>query len=394
MSEQRHSRAATPFSRRTFLGVMGGAAATAVLTACGQDAKGGASTPTSDASPSSSRPAKLGGDLNLYVWEGYDKPADMAAWLTKNDINLHVKYITTPEEVPTILKGAGGGDWDMSYGDNVVMDYYEQLGLLRLLTVEDLPQLDGLLPVFKKPPFTNADGKFRGIPWTWGFSGLTYRSDRVAEPKSWEDLLKPAAKGKVATVDGALNNVALACIAVGIDPDGLTKADLEGEVASYLKSLLGQMKVIASSIGDQISLLTSGDIDYMSVGLKFMDAETAAAGVETKTIVPKEGAIGWADTTFITATAPHLDNAMAFGARLLDPQFCADANSDILQGPGVEASIELLSAEAKEQYPYDDLDHYLSDTLTFNQGWPHEPDGDKATYQDVLNLWQNLKSAV
>ena len=32
-----------------------------------------------------------------------------------------LKYITQPEEVPTVLKGPGGDKWDMSYGDNVVL---------------------------------------------------------------------------------------------------------------------------------------------------------------------------------------------------------------------------------------------------------------------------------
>lgn len=376
-------------TRRTFLTALGATAAAAALGACSSSATSSGGPATSP----SPLPTTLGGDLNLYVWEGYDKPADFEAWLKKNDITLHTKYITQPEEVPTILKGPGGEQWDMSYGDNVVLDYYEELGLLRPLSATEMPSLNGLLPVFKKPPFTNEEGNFRGIPWTWGFTGLTYRSDRVAAPASWHDLLQPAATGKVATIDGALNNVALACLAVGISPDTLTKSQLEGEVTSYLTSLLGQVKTLAPSIGDQISLLVSGDVDYMVAGLKFMDAATAEKGVETSTVVPSEGAIGWADTTFVTATAPNLANAVAFGARLLDPTVNAAANSDLLQGPGVAAAIDKLTPEAKKQYPYDDLDTYLNETLTFNQGFPHQPDGDRATYQDVLNTWQQVKTA-
>jgi spermidine/putrescine transport system substrate-binding protein len=255
-----------------------------------------------------------------------------------------------------------------------------------------MPGLDGLLPFFKQPPFTTADGHYHGIPWTWGFTGLTYRSDRADAPQSWEDLLQPSLKGKVSTIDGALNNVALASLAVGIDPDELTTSQLEGDVTDYLQRLLGQMRTLAPSIGDQISLLVSGDVDYMVAGLKFMDAETAGKGVQTQTIVPQEGAIGWADTTFVTASAPHPANALAYGAHLLEPSVNAAANSELLQGPGVQSAIPKLTPEAKKQYPYDDLDHYLSEELTFNRGFPHEPDGDRATYQQVLDLWQRLKT--
>ena len=59
-----------------------------------------------------------------------------------------------------------------------------------------------------------------------------------------------------------------------------------------------------------------------------------------------------------------------------------------LQGPGVEASIPMLSADAKALYPFDDIDNYLNNTLTFNRGWPHEPDGDRATYDQVIAAWE------
>ena len=89
----------------------------------------------------------------------------------------------------------------------------------------------------------------------------------------------------------------------------------------------------------------------MVVGLTFMDAETAAKGVTTKTIVPSEGAIGWADTTFVTPTAPNPQNAYAFVNHVLDPKQNAKANSELLQGPGVAASIPMLSADGEGALP-------------------------------------------
>ena len=80
----------------------------------------------------------------------------------------------------------------------------------------------------------------------------------------------------------------------------------------------------------------------MVVGLTFMDAETAKKGVKTKTVVPSEGAIGWADTAFVTPTAPNPQNALAFVEPPARPDANANANSELLQGPGVEASIPML----------------------------------------------------
>ncbi|HVD69074.1 MAG TPA: ABC transporter substrate-binding protein, partial [Actinomycetota bacterium] len=367
----------------------GGAAMAWFLAACGLSNSSSTSSPGASASPL----PPVGGDLNLYTWEGYDLTKQFASWRQENNITQHLKFITQPEEVPTVLKGAGGDKWDLSYGDNVVLTDYKNLGLIRPMTTTEVPGLTGLMPAFQVDPWKNADGTYNAAPWTWGFSGLTYRTDRVPAPASWHDILDPKYKGRVSTVDGALNNVALGSLAVGIDPDTLTTAQLNAEVKDYLVQLRGQIRALAPSIGDQISLLVSGDVDYMVVGLTFMDAETAAKGVSTKTVVPSEGAIGWADSAFVPPTAPDPQNALAWINHVLDPTQNAKANNSFLQGPGVAASIPMLDKAVTDLYPFDDIDNYLTNVLTFNRGFPRDPDGDRATYDQVVQLWEEVKAS-
>ena len=375
--------------RRRFLLLSGGATAAGLLAACGLSSS---STPTSGAASGSPLPP-VGGQLNLYTWEGYDLTKQFKSWREQNNITQNLKFITQPEEVPTVLKGPGGDKWDMSYGDNVVLTDYKNLGLISPLTLEQIPNLSGLMQAFQVDPWKNDDGTYNAAPWTWGFTGVTYRADRVPEPKSYHDMLDPQYKGRVSTIDGALNNVALASLAVGIDPDTLTTDQLNGEVTDYLTQLIGQTRSLASSIGDQISMLVSGDVDYMVAGLLFMDASTADKGVTTKTIVPSEGAIGWADSSFVPPTAPDKQNAYAWINHVLDPAENAKANSAFLQGPGVEAAIPLLSADANAQYPFDNINDYLSNTLTFNRGFPREPEDDRATYDQVIQAWEAVKGS-
>ena len=160
----------------------------------------------------------MGGPLNLYTWEGYDTAGGLTKWMKAQGITANIKYITTPEEVPTVLKGPGGDKWDIAYGDNVVLLDYKDLGLIHPMTLEEVPGLAGLMPAFQVAPWKNDDGTYNGAPWTWGYSGVTYRTDRVPEPTSWQILLDQKYKGRVSTVDSATNNVALGAIAVGIDP--------------------------------------------------------------------------------------------------------------------------------------------------------------------------------
>ena len=377
--------------RRRFLALTGGGAAAALLSACGLSSSSAGPSAAATGSPSPLPP--VGGPLNLYTWQGYDTAGGLAKWMKSQGITANLKYITSPEEVPTVLKGPGGDQWDISYGDNVVLTDYKNLGLIHPMTTQEVPGLLGLMPAFQVDPWKNADGTYNGAPWTWGFSGVTYRTDRVPDPTSWKDLLNPKYKGRVSTIDSATNNVALAALAVGVDPDTMTTAQLDGSVKDYLLALRGQIKALATSIGDAISLLVSGDVDYMVVGLTYMDSVTAKRGVPTKTVIPSEGAIGWADTAFVTATAPDPQNAFALVNHFLDPKFNAQANSELLQGPGVAASIPMLSAEVKALYPFNDINNYLSNTLTFNRGFPQQPEGDRATYAQVISTWEEVKGS-
>jgi len=371
--------------RRTFLRLgLGGAGAAAFLAACGRSA-GPVASPSTSTSP-----APVGGDLNLFVWQGYAAPDHMDRWLAREGITEHVRYISQPDDVPAVLGAPGGDRWDMSYGDNVVLTHYRDLGLVAPIAPAEVPGLAGLLPAFQAPPWKNEDGTYNGVPWTWGYWGLTYRPNDAPTPTSWHDLLDPAVKGRVSTVDGALNNVELACIAIGIDPDTLTTEQLNGPVRAWLTKLVAQVETLAASIEEQIALLVSGRVVYMAVGLNSMDRATAAKGVRTRTIVPTEGAMGWADTTFVTPSAPHPQNALAFAERLLDPATNADANSELLQGAGVAAAIPSLSPAAKALYPYDDIDRFLSDALTFGQGFPYASEGGRATYDQVVQVWSDV----
>ncbi len=197
-----------------------------------------------------------------------------------------MKYITTPEEVPTVLKGPGGDKWDIAYGDNVVLTDYADLGLISPMTVEQVPGLDGLLPALQVPPWRNDDGTYNGSPWTWGYSGVTYRTDRVPNPASWQDLLKSEFKGRVSTIDSATNNVALGAIAVGIDPDTMTTEQLNGAVKDYLiSSSVKPGRSLPASVTRSRSWCPATSTTW-SWASRSWTRSPRRKGIPTKTVIP------------------------------------------------------------------------------------------------------------
>jgi len=80
--------------RRRFLALGGGAALAGLLAACGLSS-------SSSSTPGTAAPTSLpavGGDLNLYVWEGYDIPdPSFKKWLDSQNITEHTKYSPSPK---------------------------------------------------------------------------------------------------------------------------------------------------------------------------------------------------------------------------------------------------------------------------------------------------------
>ena len=64
------------------------------------------------------------------------------------------------------------------------------LGLAEELDHAKIPNIANLYP--EATELSHDPGNTFSLPYAWGTTGLCYRSDLVAEPTSWNDLLKPS----------------------------------------------------------------------------------------------------------------------------------------------------------------------------------------------------------
>lgn len=376
-------------TRRRLLGTAGAGAVTlglgGVLAACG----GNSST-----SATSSSNAKPGGEFDLLTWEGYDFPQVLKGWRTKYGIDQKAQFLNTQDAVQTKLSGPAGASVSLTTANNAYNDFYKQLEIMSPITVEEVPALADMYPYFRDSPiWKNEDGTYNSVPWTWGAIGLTYAPDRVPEPTSWMDIMESSAQGRVTTLDDWANNVTLAAIILGIDPDTMTKDELNGPVKDFLTQLMGQVKTLSPSVGDMVTLISSGEVDYVFIGLYLLDILAEGQGATTATVIPKEGGMGFVDAGFIPPDAPNRATAISYLNQVMSGQTAADAAAAILGGVPVPSVVPLLDKEVKNLFPYKDLDNFLTDELTFNRGYPQEPDGDRATFEDGVKLWEEVKAS-
>jgi spermidine/putrescine-binding protein len=341
--------------------------------------------------------AAEGGQLALFTWQGYDLTDPFKQWRADHGIEQTVKYINNQFDVVSILKGPGGDQFDSSSANQAYTQLFQRLGLMTEISLSEVPSLAKMYPFFRQSPIWSwgaGSGSYNSVPWTWGAIGINYLTDRVAKPGSWNVLIDPKNKGRVATYDDAYNNVSIAAIALGIDLTKISRKDLDGPIRDWLMKLKANLKTISVNLGDQQTLLVNKEVDYMNVGLTlFVTGGRSQGATNIGFEVPSEGGFGFCDAAFVTPWAPHKANAFAFCEALLGGHTAAIAANELAGGVVVPDVVPLLNPETRSLYPYDKLDDYLSNRLKFAVDFTPTPGQDIVSFDDINGLWQQVKAS-
>ena len=396
-------------TRRHFLRLAGGAAILSAsggfLAACTAAASPSptistaTSSPLLSASPPSSLPSPtptttppLGGTISIFTWDGYEGADVLKDWYAKNNLTLQSKPVTN-ENIGAFLKSPAGQGFDASTMSQSDYLYYPKLGVAAQLTVDEVPALGTMLSFFDTAPFWKiSDGIYNSAPWTWGPIGINTRPDRVPSPiNSWQDLLDPKFKGRLGTYDDGVNMVSVGAVATGADPAKLTVAQLNGQVKDYLTKLQPQLKVLSTSLGDQLNTLVSGDVDVELVGLAWFVAEAKKQNTTIDfQVPPKEGSYGFVDAAIVTPWAKNRAAAIAYVNALMQGDTAvAMANSlnQLSCNPDVNAKVD---PNLRSLFPTD-LNGYLNNQLKWNVSWS-DPASGYATVTQWQDLWNEIKA--
>ncbi len=386
-------------TRRHFLRMSGVAglslAAGGLLAACGDGTAGTTATIAGTAAPGTT--PVLGGVLDHFTYEGYDLAGYVDPWLTASGITQNVSFIGSQADVEAKLLSPSGRGIDLTSANQSWIASYLEFGIVRPITVEEVPSLAKLYPRFQEFPYRNDDGTFNAVPWTWGPLGLTYSPDRVdEEPENWDIMFDPAFTNRVVMLDDGLTNMGLAAVILGYNPDELTREQFE-DVKDFLRRLLAQTKTLAPGYGDIISLFAAGEVDLNFLG--WVGTDVLIEGGTAKTIVPAKNpdgspgsALGYVDCAMIPPDADNVPAALGFCEQLISGQAAADVARDFVAGvtnPEVEA---LLSEEARAMFPYGDLDSYFQ-RVYLPSGFPRESD-EFVTHGETFTAWDELKAEV
>jgi len=251
------------------------------------------------------------GQLNLIAWEGYLDPKWVKPFEQQTGCQVNAKYAGSSDEMVSLMKNGGGGQYDMvsSSGDADLRILYG--GDAHPVNINLIPSWKDFYPAFQSPPFNTINGVHYGVSLQWGPNVLMYNTKDFAKaPASWNVIYDSKYKGQVTVPD---NPIQIADAALYLktakpslnitDPYELTQTQFQAAV-----SLLASQRPLIEKYWDlasqEIFDFKNGNA-IVGAGWPYQVSTLKAAHFTIGSVVPSEGATGWADTWMLAAKAPH-----------------------------------------------------------------------------------------
>jgi putative spermidine/putrescine transport system substrate-binding protein len=278
-------------------------------------------------------PQKVGkgeGQLNLIAWEGYLEPQWVKPFEQQTGCQVNAKYAGSSDEMVSLMKNGGGGQYDMvsSSGDADLRILYA--GDAHPVNMSLIPASKQFFPAFQAPAFNTINGVHYGVSLQWGPNVLMYNTkDFKAAPTSWAVLYDSQYKGQITVPDNPIQIADAALYlektkpSLGItDPYELTQPQFQAAVAllAQQRPLIEKYWALAST---EIFDFKNGNAT-LGAGWPYQVSALKAAKFPIGSVVPAEGATGWADTWMLAAKAPHPNCAYMWMQYISTPQVQAE----------------------------------------------------------------------
>jgi putative spermidine/putrescine transport system substrate-binding protein len=281
------------------------------------------------------------GQVSIVAWAGYIERGETDPaydWVTQFEADtgckVTVKTAATSDEMVALMN-EGGFDLVTASGD----------ASNRLISGARVQEINtALVPSWSKvdtrlqnAPWHTVDGKHYGTPYQWGSNVLMYNTEVFKEPpQSWNVVFEEQTlpdgqsnKGRVQAFDGPIYIADAALYLkyhqpdLGIqDPYALDRKQFD----AALTLLREQRKLVGRYWHDafiQIDDFTNEGV-VASSSWPFQVNLLKAKPAPIASVIPVEGATGWADTTMMHVNAPHPNCAYKWLEHSLNPKLQGD----------------------------------------------------------------------
>ena len=317
------------------------------------------------------------GEVSIVAWAGYiergetDKGYDWVTDFEKSTgCKVTVKTAATSDEMVTLMN-QGGFDLVTASGDaSLRLVAGGKVAPVNVDLIKSWGTVDDRL---KDAPWHTVDGVHYGVPYQWGPNVLMYNTKVFGDkaPDSWNVVFEEqnlpdgkSNKGRVQAFDGPIYIADAALYLKATKPDLGIKDPYELNEAQYTAAidlLKGQRSLVGRYWHDAMVQID----DFKNEGVvasgswPFQVNLLEADKQPVKSIFPKEGATGWADTTMLHAEAAHPNCAYMWMEHSISPKVQGDLAAWFGSVPSVPAACKgnaLLTDEGCAHNGFDNFD--------------------------------------
>lgn len=285
--------------------------------------------------------------LTISNWDAYTPKDLIPAFEKATGIKVKLAKHTTNEDIMGKLEAQNGGGYDIVFVSGPFAESLKKRGWAARLDRTKIPNMKNLYPAAFKLAYD--PGNQYSVPYTWGTTGLCWRSDLTKAPTSWNNLLKPSAdlKGKVTMLATDRWLLLPALKVLGYSINTVNPAQLD-KAAALLKE--AKKSLLAYDDTTFYSKLVSGEAKLVEAWDGWCNYGIAENS-KIKFMIPKEGSDVWVDTMVVLEKSKNKEAAHKF----LDWVLRADSGKAVTElvlykTPNAKAMAQVKKSLAKT-YP-------------------------------------------
>jgi putative spermidine/putrescine transport system substrate-binding protein len=304
------------------------------------------------------------GAVSIVAWAGYIERGETDAnydWVTgfeaDTGCSVSVKVAATSDEMVALMN-EGGFDLVTASGDaSLRLVYGDRVQQVNLDLIPSYSTVDERLqnaPWHTVDKDGDGEAEHYGVPYQWGANVLMYNTEAFGDepPTSWnvvfEEMTLPDGEsnaGRIQAFDGPIYIADAALYLMRQNPDlGITDpyALDRDQFNAALDLLRAQRQLVGRYWHDAFIQID----DFINEGVvassswPFQVNLLQAGGEPIASVIPEEGATGWADTTMMAIDAPHPNCAYMWLEHSLNPKLQGDLAAWFGSVPAVPSACE------------------------------------------------------
>lgn len=262
--------------------------------------------------------SQLSGELNLYTWDGMFPQEVLDGFEKETGVKINYSNFDYDEDMLAKLEETKGGDYDLVFADDYIIELAVQEGLVQKLDKSRLPAFTNINPLYQGQ-FYDKTNEYT-IPYGAGIPLIVYDKEAVGfEIKGYEDLWNEALESNLAIIGNyrVINGITLKTFGQSFNTEDLGIIQQAGD---KLLELAPNIRLISDS--NTQDYIISGEV---SAAFLYTSQVTQAleANPELSVCYPKEGLGFGIIAGFVPSQAPNADAAHAFLNYILQPEIGA-----------------------------------------------------------------------